>query len=301
MKKHYDTLEISENATPEEVHDSYRRLAKKYHPDKGSKTADKFKEITEAYEALKSNKSNQLQNIKPARVRRGSDISVSLKVTQNEIVSETSRTIITTRATLCPSCHGSGSSKPMLKCSKCNGSGIDVLSSVVGPRKFCSYCKGYGDVSQGNDCKKCGGIGILKERIQRTIKLSRENQNRIVIKESGNYAPGGGNPGDLIVSLYSDTISLFEISGKNIKGIISITPAQAVLGDIIFMDVFGNAVKITIPPGTKPETELEQHNVPIGTRKGTLFLKVSIEIPTKPTEEEKSLYKQLLKIQKGFL
>ncbi len=54
-RDYYDVLEIKKNATDDEIKKSYRRLAKKYHPDlnKGDKSAEeKFKEISEAYEVL---------------------------------------------------------------------------------------------------------------------------------------------------------------------------------------------------------------------------------------------------------
>jgi curved DNA-binding protein len=54
-KSLYETLEVSENSTVDEIKKSYRRLAKKYHPDKnpGDKEAEeKFKEINAAYEVL---------------------------------------------------------------------------------------------------------------------------------------------------------------------------------------------------------------------------------------------------------
>lgn len=62
-RDYYEILELSKNATEEEIKKSYRRLAKKYHPDlnKGDKSAEeKFKEISEAYEVLmdKNKKAN---------------------------------------------------------------------------------------------------------------------------------------------------------------------------------------------------------------------------------------------------
>lgn len=57
-KSLYKTLEISENATPEEIKKSYRKLARKYHPDinKDKEAEEKFKEINAAYEILSDEK-----------------------------------------------------------------------------------------------------------------------------------------------------------------------------------------------------------------------------------------------------
>lgn len=62
MKNFYIVLEVKSTATQDEIKRSYRRLAKKYHPDKtfGDKKAEeKFKEIQEAYETLSDATSRQ--------------------------------------------------------------------------------------------------------------------------------------------------------------------------------------------------------------------------------------------------
>lgn len=63
MKKSlYETLEVSSNASLEEIKKSYRRLARKYHPDinKTKEAEEKFKEINAAYEIL-SDKTKKAQ------------------------------------------------------------------------------------------------------------------------------------------------------------------------------------------------------------------------------------------------
>jgi len=55
LKDYYEILNVSKDASPDEIKSSYRRLAKKYHPDlnPNDKEAEKrFKEINEAYEIL---------------------------------------------------------------------------------------------------------------------------------------------------------------------------------------------------------------------------------------------------------
>ncbi len=63
QEDYYEILEISETASDDEIRKAYRRLAKKYHPDrnKGDKAAErKFKEITKANETL-SDKSKRAE------------------------------------------------------------------------------------------------------------------------------------------------------------------------------------------------------------------------------------------------
>ncbi len=50
-KDYYKLLGIARNASKEEIKKAYRELAHKYHPDKGG-SADRFKEINEAYHVL---------------------------------------------------------------------------------------------------------------------------------------------------------------------------------------------------------------------------------------------------------
>jgi len=55
VKDYYETLGVDKKASQEEIKRSYRKFARKYHPDlnPGDKTAEqKFKEVNEAYEVL---------------------------------------------------------------------------------------------------------------------------------------------------------------------------------------------------------------------------------------------------------
>jgi len=61
-KSLYETLEVNDNATAAEIKKSYRKLARKYHPDvnKDKDAEEKFKEINAAYEVLSdTSKKNQ--------------------------------------------------------------------------------------------------------------------------------------------------------------------------------------------------------------------------------------------------
>jgi DnaJ-class molecular chaperone len=63
-KDYYTILKIPSTATPEQIKESYRKLAKKYHPDfKASDipdhepSVDKFRAVAEAYAVLSTRES----------------------------------------------------------------------------------------------------------------------------------------------------------------------------------------------------------------------------------------------------
>ncbi|MEO2114878.1 MAG: DnaJ domain-containing protein, partial [Candidatus Poseidoniia archaeon] len=54
-RDYYDILEVNKDATEDQIKQSFRSLARKYHPDKNpndSEAESKFKEIQEAYAIL---------------------------------------------------------------------------------------------------------------------------------------------------------------------------------------------------------------------------------------------------------
>ena len=58
MATHYETLGVSENASDKEIKSSYKKLARKYHPDVGG-DEKKFKEVSAAYDSLKTQEKRQ--------------------------------------------------------------------------------------------------------------------------------------------------------------------------------------------------------------------------------------------------
>ena len=58
-KNYYDILGVSKTASVDEIKRAYRKLAHKYHPDKGDGDEARFKEINEAYQVLGDSQKRQ--------------------------------------------------------------------------------------------------------------------------------------------------------------------------------------------------------------------------------------------------
>jgi len=60
----YKILGVSETASFKEIKQAYRKLSLQYHPDKNDNDGQKFKEVNEAYQFLKSERKKEDNRIK---------------------------------------------------------------------------------------------------------------------------------------------------------------------------------------------------------------------------------------------
>jgi DnaJ-class molecular chaperone len=64
MEDYYKILEVNENASPEEIKKSFRKLSLKHHPDKPGGDIEVFKRINEAYSILSDSNERQQYDMK---------------------------------------------------------------------------------------------------------------------------------------------------------------------------------------------------------------------------------------------
>ena len=200
MNDYYKTLGVSRKASLSEIKKTYRKLARKYHPDvnPGDKTAEKkFKEITEAYDVLKDpGKKKQYDRFGSAGANfrtggrgpsgfEGFDFTTTGSTSFGDIFETIfggaqSRTRHKTRRTergedlhysinlgFIDAAKGIETPIQIVReeaCTSCGGKGIERDS----PKETCPVCRGSGRVQKqtsfmkfASPCPNCGGTGYL--------------------------------------------------------------------------------------------------------------------------------------------
>lgn len=311
-ENYYDTLGVPRNASTDQIKKAYRKIAVKFHPDKkpGNKVAeDIYHRATEAYEVLKDpekrkkydSKFSWSKNTKRKPLkRRGTDLRVSVKVKREDIVKGIERIIVIKRQGLCKSCAGTGSEeRKTKKCTYCAGTGLAGFSLALGERRKCRYCKGAGIIPLGKKCTTCRGTALAPETIRRKIQIHPLMANSTVLLELGNHR-FAGIPGNLFIDLDIIEDPRFKVDRLDVKAKVTISPAQAVLGDKIRISVFGKELTLKIPSGINngDKIEMSDGGITYEGKTGRFKATVFINIPLILSDDEKELYQKLLQIEK---
>lgn len=238
-KNYYDVLGVPKNATDKEIKDSYRKLARKWHPDicKEPDAEERFKEINEAYAILSDPEKRRMYDrfgtadpqmaadpfagmdpfgmfssmagfngtAGPTK-ERGSDLRITVNASIDDVFTGIHKKIKLKKMCVCHRCHGSGSNdNETHDCSKCGGSGIfrDVRKTCFGMSQSigpCPECSGTGRKIT-HLCPECSGTGLEKSErdVEFDIPKGMPFDACFVVRGEGNDGPHRGVPGDLIV------------------------------------------------------------------------------------------------------
>ncbi|MDR1099213.1 MAG: molecular chaperone DnaJ [Treponema sp.] len=236
--------------------------------------------------------------------RQGANLRYDIEIPFKDAVFGTKVEIQYSRNESCPACKGSGAANGSGKkvCPTCAGSGqvrhSQGFFSVASP---CPTCGGEGYIIE-QPCKECGGSGTQKKRqkIMVTIPAGVENGKRVVIPRQGDASPGGGTSGDLYVFIRVKPHDHFERQDMDLYCAIPISVTQAVLGSEIFVTTLDNkTIKVKIPPGTENGKllRIRDEGVPSGNRRGNLYIKLMVRIPSKLSRRGKELMEELAKVE----
>jgi molecular chaperone DnaJ len=236
--------------------------------------------------------------------RRGADLRYELEISFVDAVFGKKQEITFSRNESCQECNGSGSDKGSGKkvCPTCGGAGqVRRSSGFFSIATTCPACNGEGELIE-RPCGACSGRGLVTNTrtIKVTIPPGIETGKRISIPGHGDGGINGGPPGDLYVYIRVLAHEYFERNGNDLYCVIPISVSQAALGAEIFVSTLENSrkVKVKIPPGTQngKMLRLRSEGVPYlrtPDRRGDLYIKILVEIPTKMNSKARSLLKEL--------
>ncbi len=230
---------------------------------------------------------------------RGSDLRHDLRVDFEEAVFGKEVEIEYDRLKACDDCHGAGG-EGVRTCSQCGGSGqVRRNSGFFSIATACTTCGGEGTVID-NPCSSCRGSGTVRshQKIKVTIPPGMDPDRRIRLESQGSHGPKGAPPGDLYVYIHVRPHKHFERHDYDMYCVLPISMTQAALGaDIWVISLDNKRIKLKVPSGTQDSKMLRirGEGVPVlngGGRRGDLYVKLKVAIPSRISGKEKDLLKQ---------
>lgn len=239
--------------------------------------------------------------------QRGSDLRYDLSISFKDAVFGTKTEITYNRQHTCGVCSGSGaeSGSKSKVCPTCAGSGqVRRSSGFFSIAQTCPTCSGEGHIIE-KPCKECRGSGTNKKQIKLKVTIPQgiEPGKRIRIEGQGDAGPSGGPAGDLYVYIHVEPHEYFERNGNDLYCLIPLSITQAVLGTEITVDTLDDKkIKLKIPAGTQNGKifRIKDSGVPFihaANKRGDLYIKIQVEIPTQLSAKARDLLNQLAKLE----
>ena len=236
----------------------------------------------------------------------GASLRYDLELTFKEAVYGCKKDIRFTHNEVCSECNGTGGSAGSSRktCPTCQGAGqIRRNAGFFAVQQTCPTCRGKGTVID-KPCASCHGTGVQEKSklMTLTIPAGVDEGKRITIPRQGDSGTNGGSPGDLIVLIHVEEDQYYEREGSDLYCAIPISFTQALLGaDIDITNLDGNRITIKIPAGTTngKTIKIKNEGVPVtGTsRKGDLYIKFIVQLPTRLTKDQQALMQKFAEIE----
>lgn len=238
--------------------------------------------------------------------KEGASLRYDLNIQFKDAVFGTKSEIHFRHNEACDVCHGSGCAAGGSRktCPTCNGLGqIQRSSGFFAVSQPCPTCRGAGTTID-KPCSACRGTGVVEKskKIALTIPQGVDNGKRITIPKQGDAGENGGPSGDLVVILHVESHPYFERDGQDLYCAVPISFTQAVLGCTINIpSLDGKTISIPVKDGTENGTMLRIKNegVPFtgSTRRGDLYVKILVQIPSRINSKQKELLTQYIELE----
>jgi molecular chaperone DnaJ len=312
-KDFYKELGVEKTADEATIKKSYRKLARKYHPDQNqgdAKAEAKFKAVSEAYSVL----SDKSQRDEYDQIRAYAGGGARFMPGAGGGGGGASYEDLFGGMSFGGSSRGRRASNPY------GGINLDDLFGFGGSsfdNQFNRYedqirnggSTGYGSrasINQpGEDIRAevnldfrsavegyTGEFSVAGRTVKTRIPAGVKDGATLKIKGKGYASPGSGPAGDLLLTVNIGKHPVYELSGRNLKLTVPITFTEAAIGATIEVPkIDGSMVKVRIPAGTPNGRTLRVKGggVVTPTATGDMLVTVNVTVPQNLSDEAKEL------------
>ncbi len=322
----YKILNLTFEASKDDIKSAYKKLAKMYHPDVAGANGniDKFKEIKEAYDILSNDEARKKYDVlrgfytqrlekeaEKSSYKNKYDTYIKQAKKHSEKPESFSNSINEALDSLFHTKNIKQKFKEEIK-TPINGSDINLdvnvscFEAITGTNRKvnilhtqpCPNCEGRTFIN-GAKCTMCNGTGEISLQKKINVKIPKDVKqgSKIRIKKEGNKGLYGGKDGDLYLIVNIEKNPYFETEGMNILCNLPITPFEAVLGAEITVPYIDGNINVKIPPMTSSGQKLRLAGMGLynksKTKKGDMIITVLIKLPQKLSKKEQELYDEL--------
>jgi len=300
FKDYYKIMGVKRDATQDDIKRSYRKLARKYHPDV-SKHADaeaRFKEVGEAYEVLKDPEKRAAYDQLGANWKAGQDFrpppdwDAGFEFSGGGYTRADSAAYSDFFESLFG--HGFGSAPPTGARGGFRARGEDHHAKVLIDLED-AYHGAAKTITLRSPELDAGGHVITREH-SLNVKIPKGIRQGQKIRLSGQGAPGfgGGEAGDLYLEIEFRPHALYRVEGRDLYLDLPVAPWEAALGATIKTPTPAGPVDLKIPAGSSSERKLrlKGRGIP-GNPPGDVYVVAQITLPSADSDQARDLYRKM--------
>jgi len=298
FKDYYKILGVEPTADDKAIKTAYRKLARKYHPDvsKEKDAEAKFKDASEAYEALKSaDKRAEYDELRkygqhgqpfqgpPGWQSRG---GYSGGEDQGDF-SDFFSSIFGAR--------GDGFSGGQRRSTGRKGQDVEMQLSVSLEETLSTESKQISFQVPQYDASGRHVSNTIKS-LNVKIPSGVTDGERIRLKGQGAPGIGGGANGDLYLIVKFAPHPKFEVEGENLVITVPVAPWELALGTEVAVPTLTGKINLKVPAGSQNGQRMRAKGHGLlnkGGQRGYLFIQLKVVMPKEASEEVLGLWKAL--------
>jgi curved DNA-binding protein len=296
-KDYYKIMGISREATPEEIKRSYRKLARKYHPDvsKEKNAEAKFKDLGEAYEVLKDEKKREAYDQLGQNWQAGQDFKPPPGWAHPHGNANTGGNMGGFDASdFFESLFGGGVGRRPGHHPNRPRAGEDLRGKIQVSLE--EAFKGATKQLQipFRQIDQSGRAQTLTRTLNVKIPAGVKPGQQIRLAGQGAAGLNGGANGNLFLEIEIQKHVLFDLVGNDVYCSLPVTPWEVALGATVMVPTLDKKVDLKIPPNSQggQKLRLRGRGLPDATP-GDQYVILKIIIPQPTTDDAKALYRKM--------